>query len=133
MNHNGYFSDFGGAFLPEILMATFDELTAAFKDAKADPNFWREYATLMSTYSCRPTPLTFAGNLTRHFGGAPTQVGPYRLALNALIAAGMPLLLTSPIVRPIVRRSKSITSASASNDQMNGTNAMKRGSARAIS
>ena len=74
MNHNGYFSDFGGAFLPEILMATFDELTAAFKDAKADPNFWREYATLMSTYSCRPTPLTLAANLTRHFGGARIYV-----------------------------------------------------------
>jgi tryptophan synthase beta chain len=74
MNHNGYFSDFGGAFLPEILMATFDELTAAFKDAKADPNFWREYATLMSTYSCRPTPLTLAENLTRHFGGARIYV-----------------------------------------------------------
>ena len=74
MNHNGYFSDFGGAFLPEILMATFDELTAAFKDAKADPNFWREYAALMSTYSCRPTPLTLAENLTRHFGGARIYV-----------------------------------------------------------
>jgi len=74
MNHNGYFSDFGGAFLPEILMATFDELTAAFSDAKADPNFWREYATLMSTYSCRPTPLTLAENLTRHFGGARIYV-----------------------------------------------------------
>jgi tryptophan synthase beta chain len=55
-------------------MATFDELTAAFKDAKADPNFWREYATLMSTYSCRPTPLTLAENLTRHFGGARIYV-----------------------------------------------------------
>jgi tryptophan synthase beta chain len=74
MNHNGYSSDFGGAFLPEILMATFDELTAAFKDAKADPNFWREYAALMSTYSCRPTPLTLAENLTRHFGGARIYV-----------------------------------------------------------
>ncbi|MBC2735573.1 MAG: tryptophan synthase subunit beta [Desulfobacteraceae bacterium] len=74
MNHNGYFSDFGGAFLPEILMATFDELTTAFKNAKADPNFWREYATLMSTYSCRPTPLTLAENLTRHFGGARIYV-----------------------------------------------------------
>ncbi|MCB2169683.1 MAG: tryptophan synthase subunit beta [Deltaproteobacteria bacterium] len=74
MKHSGYFSDFGGAFLPEILMATFDELTAAFNDAKADPNFWQEYATLMSTYSCRPTPLTLAENLTRHFGGARIYV-----------------------------------------------------------
>jgi tryptophan synthase beta chain len=74
MNDRGYFSDFGGAFIPEILMATFDELTAAYNDAKADPNFWQEYETLMSTYSCRPTPLTYAGNLTRHFGGARIYV-----------------------------------------------------------
>ena len=70
MNKKGYFSDFGGAFLPEILVATFDQLTAAFENAKQDPDFWREYETLMSTYSCRPTPLTLAENLTRHLGGA---------------------------------------------------------------
>jgi tryptophan synthase beta chain len=74
MNDRGYFSDFGGAFIPEILMATFDELTAAYNDAKADPHFWQEYETLMSTYSCRPTPLTYAGNLTRHLGGARIYV-----------------------------------------------------------
>jgi len=74
MNHRGYFSDFGGAFLPEILIATFDELIAAYNDAKTDPDFWQEYETLMSTYSCRPTPLTYAGNLTRHFGGARIYV-----------------------------------------------------------
>jgi tryptophan synthase beta chain len=66
----GYFGDFGGAYLPEILVATFRELEAAFADAQADPAFWREYETLMGEYSCRPTPLTFAENLTRHFGGA---------------------------------------------------------------
>ncbi len=70
MNNRGYFSDFGGAFVPEILSATFDELEAAFDAAKADPSFWQEYEEIMSTYSCRATPLTFAENLTRHFGGA---------------------------------------------------------------
>ncbi len=66
----GYFGDFGGAYLPEILVATFRDLEAAFAQAQADPAFWREYETLMGEYSCRPTPLTFAENLTRHFGGA---------------------------------------------------------------
>jgi tryptophan synthase beta chain len=69
-NPRGYFGNFGGAYLPEILVATFRELEAAFADAQADPAFWREYETLMGEYSCRPTPLTFAENLTRHFGGA---------------------------------------------------------------
>ncbi|MBW1900338.1 MAG: tryptophan synthase subunit beta [Deltaproteobacteria bacterium] len=69
-----YYGQFGGAFLPEILVATFDELVKAFEDAKQDPSFWQEYEKVMSTYSCRPTPVTFAGNLTRHFGGARIYV-----------------------------------------------------------
>jgi len=70
MDHRGYYNQFGGAFIPEILVATFDELVEAFEAAKKDPGFWKEYQRLMSSYSCRPTPLTFAENLTRHFGGA---------------------------------------------------------------
>ena len=70
MRERGYYGRFGGAYVPEILVATFDELTAAFDAARADPTFWREYEEVMSTYSCRPTPITFADNLTRHFGGA---------------------------------------------------------------
>lgn len=70
MNNRGYYGQFGGAYIPEVLVATFDELCAAFEDAKADPSFWAEYEALMSSYSCRPTPVTFAENLTRHFGGA---------------------------------------------------------------
>ena len=66
----GYYGEFGGAYLPEILVATFRELETAFAAAEADPAFWREYETLMGEYSCRPTPLTFAENLTRDFGGA---------------------------------------------------------------
>ena len=74
MKHRGYYSEFGGAYLPEILTATFDELEAAFEAAKTDPNFWQEYSELMSTYSCRPTPLTFAENLTEIFGGAKIYI-----------------------------------------------------------
>jgi tryptophan synthase beta chain len=66
----GYFEGYGGAFIPEVLHATFEELNVAFTDARRDPGFWNEYVELMSTYSCRPTPLTFAENLTAHFGGA---------------------------------------------------------------
>jgi len=70
MRERGYYGDFGGAFIPEILVATFDQLTAAFDEAKVDPAFRAEYEALMQSYSCRPTPLTFAANLTDHFGGA---------------------------------------------------------------
>ncbi len=71
---NGYFGSFGGAYIPEILQATFDELKRAFEAARQDPTFWAEYKALMGSYSCRPTPLTFADNLTKHFGGAQIYV-----------------------------------------------------------
>jgi len=74
MKNRGYYGKFGGAFLPEILVATFDELELAFEDLKSDPAFWEEYSALMSSYSCRPTPLTFAANLTREFGGAKIYI-----------------------------------------------------------
>ena len=69
MIQNRYYGDFGGTYIPEILVATFEQLVTAFNDARSDPDFWKEYEHLMSTYSCRPTPLTFAENLTRLFGG----------------------------------------------------------------
>lgn len=74
MNNRGYYEGFGGAFLPEILVATFEELVETFKAAQKDPVFWREYTEIMSNYSGRPTPLTFAENLTRHFGGAKIYI-----------------------------------------------------------
>jgi len=64
-----YYGEFGGAYLPEILVSTFEELTAAFREAREDPDFWEGYKNLMSSYSCRPTPLTYADNLTQYFGG----------------------------------------------------------------
>jgi len=70
MIKRGYFGNFGGAFLPEILVATFDELEAVYNEARHDPIFWHDYEQLMSSYSCRPTPITEARNLTSHLGGA---------------------------------------------------------------
>ncbi len=74
MKNRGYYGKFGGAFIPEILVATFDELARHFDEVKQDPSFWQTYSDLMSTYSCRPTPLTFAENLTHHFGGAKIYI-----------------------------------------------------------
>ena len=74
MQHRGYYDQFGGAFIPEILVPTFDELEQAYLEAKGDPAFWQEYKALMSSYSGRPTPLTRADNLSDHFGGAQIYV-----------------------------------------------------------
>ncbi len=74
MNKEGYYGQFGGAFLPEILISTINELNDVFQNAKKDPDFWNEYCRIMSNYSCRPTPLTFAENLTNHFKGAKIYI-----------------------------------------------------------
>jgi len=66
----GYYGEFGGAFVPEILHETLIELREAFEEARQDPTFWDEYVRVMSTYSCRPTPMTDCDNLTEKFGGA---------------------------------------------------------------
>ena len=70
----GYYGDFGGAFVPEVLHETLAELRAAFDDARRDPAFWSAYAGVMSSYSCRPTPVTYCENLTRLLGGARIYV-----------------------------------------------------------
>ncbi len=67
---NGYFGNYGGMFIPEILSSTFAELIEAYQSIREDVSFWDSYKELMSTYSCRPTPVTFAENLTQHFKGA---------------------------------------------------------------
>jgi len=65
----GYYGQWGGAYIPEVLYETFRELNQAFEEARADQAFWQEFLALMQTYSCRPTPLTHAENLSQHFGG----------------------------------------------------------------
>jgi tryptophan synthase beta chain len=70
----GYYGQFGGMFIPEILHSNLEQLIHHYEKAKADPAFWNEYLALMSSYSCRPTPLTYAENLTRLLGGAQIYI-----------------------------------------------------------
>ncbi|MBE9070934.1 tryptophan synthase subunit beta [Leptolyngbya cf. ectocarpi LEGE 11479] len=74
LSHQGYYGEFGGRFIPEILYETFESLTAAYHSAREDPEFWQQYVAILSNYSCRPTPLTYADGLTRHFGGAKIYI-----------------------------------------------------------
>ena len=65
----GYFGAYGGAFVPEILRTTLDELAAAFDSARRDPEFWAAFVDTLGSYSCRPTPLTFLERLSAEVGG----------------------------------------------------------------
>lgn len=64
----GFFGEFGGAYIPEILHETIAELTTVFNAAHKDPAFWQSYIDLMSTYSCRPTPISYCDNLSALYG-----------------------------------------------------------------
>ncbi len=70
----GYYGEYGGTFLPEILHSTIEELKAEFRKAKDDPSFWQEFKSLMQTYSGRPTPVTHLANLSNKLGGAQIYV-----------------------------------------------------------
>ena len=65
----GYFGPYGGAFVPEILRTTLDELAEAFESARRDPAFWAAFVDTLGSYSCRPTPLTFLDRLSAEVGG----------------------------------------------------------------
>ena len=66
----GHWGRYGGRFVPEILMAPLDELTAAYDSARADESFQWELDSLLRDYAGRPTPLFFARRLTEQAGGA---------------------------------------------------------------
>ena len=53
-----YFGDFGGQYVPEILLPALDQLEAEFIAAQADPDFQAEFRALLKDYLGRPTPLT---------------------------------------------------------------------------
>lgn len=59
-----YFGDFGGQFVPEILIPALDQLESAFIDAQNDPEFQAEFTDLLKNYAGRPTALTKCRNLT---------------------------------------------------------------------
>jgi tryptophan synthase beta chain len=64
----GHFGPWGGRFVPEVLMAALDQLTAAFEDAVADPAFLAELDDLRRNYAGRPTPLSPARRLSEELG-----------------------------------------------------------------
>jgi len=70
----GYYGEYGGTFLPEILHSTIEELKTEFRKAKEDPTFWQEFIALMQSYSGRPTPVTYLENLSKKLGGAQIYV-----------------------------------------------------------
>lgn len=91
----GFFGEFGGQYVPEILKPNLDQLDQAFKEIIKDKNFWQEFQTELAQFSGRPTPITYAKNITEHLGGAKiflkredlNQTGAHKI--NNVIGQGL--------------------------------------------
>ncbi|WP_394165396.1 tryptophan synthase subunit beta [Photobacterium piscicola] len=62
---NAYFGEFGGQYVPQILVPALDQLEDAFIEAQQDPQFQHQFITLLKEYAGRPTALTLCQNLTQ--------------------------------------------------------------------
>jgi tryptophan synthase beta chain len=65
-NRKGYFGDFGGMFVPEVLVPALKQLEGVFEETQRDPAFQKEYLGLLQTFAGRPTALTLCRNLTKN-------------------------------------------------------------------
>lgn len=72
--NNGFYGIYGGNYIPEILHHVVMELQEQFEGLKKDKSFWEEYVSLLSNFSNRKTPLTYAENLTKYFGGGKIYI-----------------------------------------------------------
>ncbi|KJF97669.1 tryptophan synthase subunit beta [Photobacterium leiognathi] len=62
---DAFFGEFGGQYVPQILVPALDQLEDAFIEAQQDPSFQQEFITLLKEYAGRPTALTLCQNLTK--------------------------------------------------------------------
>ncbi|MGD9625766.1 MAG: tryptophan synthase subunit beta [Arcobacter sp.] len=67
---NGFFGKFGGSFIPPALEKPFEEIKKAYEELKNSPKFIEELKYVRKHYQGRPTPISFAKNLTNFCGGA---------------------------------------------------------------
>ncbi|MBC7654992.1 MAG: tryptophan synthase subunit beta, partial [Oligoflexus sp.] len=68
VNENGYYGDFGGAYIPEMLYPNIEKLKNEYLDIIAQPEFKAEYEDLLKNYVGRPSPLFLAKRLSERYG-----------------------------------------------------------------
>jgi tryptophan synthase beta chain len=67
VNESGFYGDFGGAFIPEMLYPNVESLRQNYLKIAAEPSFQEEFQELLQEYVGRPTPLYFAKRLSAQF------------------------------------------------------------------
>jgi len=68
IDERGYYGEFGGAYIPEMLHANIEELRRQYVDIWEDAAFQRDFRRLLRDYVGRPTPLYLAERLSEHYG-----------------------------------------------------------------
>jgi tryptophan synthase beta chain len=68
VNENGFYGDFGGAYIPEILYSNIKNLQKQYLGIMGDPSFQAEVDALLKDYVGRPSPLYHANRLSEKYG-----------------------------------------------------------------
>lgn len=68
INEKGYYGDFGGAYIPEMLYPNIEDLRNRYLSIINEPAFQVEYKDLLKNYVGRPSPLFYANRLSEHYG-----------------------------------------------------------------
>jgi len=67
INEKGYYGDFGGAYIPEMLYPNIEELRDNYLKITSEPSFQEEFHQLLKDYVGRPSPLYFAKRLSEKY------------------------------------------------------------------
>ena len=73
-DQNGYYGEFGGAFIPDELQENISQLTERYIEILESPKFKQEFAYLLRNYAGRPSPLYHAPRLSEKYGATPTGI-----------------------------------------------------------
>ena len=67
VDEKGFYGDFGGAYIPEMLYPNVEELRQNYIQISESESFQKEFQSLLSDYVGRPTPLYFAARLSEKY------------------------------------------------------------------
>ena len=68
VDERGYYGEFGGAYIPEMLQPNIEEIREEYSKIWDDADFQKEFRSLLKDYVGRPTPLYYATRLSEHYG-----------------------------------------------------------------
>ena len=67
VDHKGYYGEFGGAYIPEMMYPNIEELRSKYIEISSETSFRKEFDKLLKDYVGRPTPLYFASRLSKKY------------------------------------------------------------------